>query len=1487
MDHYRPEWIHGVTPLVFAVDTTPASLHHDATPTELHDSNKAHNAFSAFYEYLTSKRQATDSSLKTEATTKTSSDPLSNTPSTDPRKSSSKATQNASSLTHHLARGSAEKSVFFSHARVVPVSHRHAFPPSKDPHGNQNAVSKLNSALYAVRNQKAVPAYDPYSDRSAKPISPVTAILAKNPIAGILPEGWIEKHTHALPSAILVVTSLLLTASSQEQARLEQHVASTIENITLSCAKKRESPIQVVCLVKISGDRPTPKELAAESERVANIKSTCRLTSGAVTCLHYYENINDGTGEKGFTFLQQDFEKVEKAVQDESMLYYLTQVRRCKRKYALLHHVKFTELQPYAVRYCIKIAMFYEFQGCVDSERRQKSATYWKEAYRILKDYYLNIKGRNGKNETKDQVKSSAESVSSIEKRQKVPMKSNENGHENSVTDELNLNDANSEYLPDDGVEVALVEPRNINSTQTTAPLGQQSDEITSRNGGKNEKASRDVLKEVGDDGDEMLTRSEDMVQQCLAVADILNIKLLSINYSYAMEWLNRPDSLNDPESRHEFTFQSLSKQIRTHIQVFLSLYNTQPGVSNHDMKHPIWLYLSFVARQRFVISEFLQRCPIPSNWSVSSDVETIRYCNAFHHYVTSGKAFLKLHAAVETSSTSTNKSGFHNILAKNDDKQRFVGCCSAHDIQSTWDKESKQDHLELALNSFRRALEVASGKGRIFARSIARVYYLMAGIHMKRHKSKLAADLLKKARSLVQGFPLIQTALDAALKECLTKVEQKYDPDFAALQLLSCEQSTLLSGNYISSLAKIAKQRDVNELKWGHSMEPFHYSFTFPRNLYASEGNIVEGMLHVSSNLPFPVKIEKIEIHTNVGKLVIDKTKTLLPSTMCRIESMVKIPVGCMKDVDAKILEKQGAKNPRRTTFGLTQIGGGVFGDTPQLSMSGGIVLACLSVDFIFSLQVGDEPRFAINLENRHRGSFPLTSEQSGNNKRSTIEEDNFVYSAWDRPDCFSVSSGPRCLRLFRANSQLEIINLTSPLVENRAMEGTVNRFVLKLQSGAAEKCRNIKMRVSCFSWINSEFSDSKNSSDGTESDKTSPLNRLPVIVEPASYPNDGECLPRWKTQHAGEWHHIAENMAFGSEYFAPVHLYRPIHSERSESDFGCMTKFTVDISYERKRLDPVYGCEIVESMLKTYQDTISWYSPVQTKFEIVPRNRYAASNVVNDVTKENSVASDKQTVISGMEVVLNCSMFCPEATSNIAVKVNRVSFEPANQENCVDVSLLNNKRLDNQTLYTAAHEDFSDQLTNGSKIKVSCLIRPEFKTNHVSEYKKILTSFGTMSIAFIPVSLRLPGGTLLDRLGHHPGKHGPLPIEDLPPFKVGTPLFYIEAAPFDVSFETIPPELKVAVPFEVKYIITNKTRRHQRLHVSMIESEGTASGMLVSGTINGALVLAPDEEKHVRYSLLIAKVGETALPTLNVSSRHYNSSFVLDCSRKVYVMP
>jgi len=712
MEDYPKELIDGVTPLVFAVDAVFVGEENATNTTQ------KSTAFETFFNYISSKKQKVlQTGTGSQQNSSAPLDPLSDILSSDPALAVAAAARKLPSFTNsrRSSNHNSKSSDFFSHARVVPVSSRHAFPPSKDPHGNQNAIAKLNHSLYAARKHKTMPApsqNNPYSGNgngNDNATSPLVAILAKNPIQGILPEGWFEKHTHALPSTLLIVTSLSLTASAYDQALLEQHLATTIENITATSAKKRESPIHVVCLIQLSGTIATAKEVAVELERIGNIRAVCRLGSGAITPWHYFGEKDGRTGEVNTIFVKDDFQKLQKAVEGESMLYYLTQVRRCKRKHASLHHGTFVELLPYAARYCIKIALFYEFQACTDQERGEKSTRHWREAYRNVRQYYQYLQGKTIVNSAVMKHVNDAETENLVTTT--VVSDDSETAAIDSLADPyMNTNGAPPpppppppppDSLPssesDDGVEVALMySPRTGNGKISIDPDKNESDK---KNGIPPELVNESDKNRGLASGGKILTHSEDMIQQCRAVADIVNIKLLLTNYASAIRSLANADSPLSPNSDKSQAnpFTSLAMQISTHAQVFLSTPRSLSKSRSENAFDPHWYFLSFVARQRLVVSEFLEKYPISKNVSVHVDIETASICNSCSQYMSCGEAYLKLASSVIRNLIN----GQETISDGADDKRRFVGCLSNQDIAAAWDIESKKDHLGMRTQHF------------------------------------------------------------------------------------------------------------------------------------------------------------------------------------------------------------------------------------------------------------------------------------------------------------------------------------------------------------------------------------------------------------------------------------------------------------------------------------------------------------------------------------------------------------------------------------------------------------------------------------------------------------------------------------------------------------------------------------------------------------------------------------------------------------------
>ena len=813
----------------------------------------------------------------------------------------------------------------------------------------------------------------------------------------------------------------------------------------------------------------------------------------------------------------------------------------------------------------------------------------------------------------------------------------------------------------------------------------------------------------------------------------------------------------------------------------------------------------------------------------------------------------------------------------------------------------------------------------------------------MKKSDYKSANEYLKLILPMVDSFPSVRIAVEAGIKKCSDEcgIEPVAVPSVALFLDGRCNR--LLSEESLVALQQSIVGEGKLKVPWPYDAklnQPFYYSFTFPSCSYALEGDTVAGLLHLHSNLPFPTKIKNIHIITNVGSVGFSKNalaQFIQPNETMSIFCIVSVPYGCMKNMDGKILERQTIKKQRRNTFGLTKIGGGVYGADTDNKQSGGLCLSCVEAEFEFNLPHNNKTCLAVSIQNHHRGSFPIPSESESdgtNQKRISLEEDNFVYSAWSRPDVFPMHSGPRCLRILEVQSQLEIIDMTSPLVNSKAMEGTVNRFLLKLRSGSTEKCKDLKMKVKCSSWIHSgNVSDEKVSNVADSHSIDSAL--LPLLVKSTSSKISSDksrfVLPGWEMANIrssengsseDDWVPIADNLNCASEMFCSFNLFKQISpSEDIESVHDHIkTKYTVDISYKQIRLDQRREHTHYESVIQTYQGTITWCLPFSTDFRVLSKSVSSPSgskHPTNNVSTQSS-PMENRIAASGKFVAVTCSLQSQEAANNLAAQVQSIDFEVSNgttffilsnlaidaqfishlpnsnlkagpQNSDCSISLVRKENTESSVLYEANGNEFCSKLTHGSKLKIAYTVRPKLSPVAKSHHGQLApTPLGLLKISFKPLPLNVDNGPELQFEDKFPSNHGPLPIEKLPPFRQRGPVVYVEGTPFEASFSTIPSIPRVASPFEVKYNLVNTTNLQQRIKVCMNESKRRSNDMLVSGIVNGELTLGPREAKVIRYSILVSKIGKAVLPALNISSVRYNSWIIRssqeDC---IYILP
>ena len=156
--------------------------------------------------------------------------------------------------------------------------------------------------------------------------------------------------------------------------------------------------------------------------------------------------------------------------------------------------------------------------------------------------------------------------------------------------------------------------------------------------------------------------------------------------------------------------------------------------------------------------------------------------------------------------------------------------------------------------------------------------------------------------------------------------------------------------------------------------------------------------------------------------------------------------------------------------------------------SLLGGKPLLCHGMSFLFAPVFGDvsgEVNTSRFIEMLIKKKKPKSVAPP---KRTPFEENNYVESAWARPAYVPLVQGPRCLRVLGPMAHMIVTNLTDALVNGKALEGTVNRILLKLEAGAGECCRDITYKVTCATTVIS--------SDGTTT-HLNPEEGVPVSTE------------------------------------------------------------------------------------------------------------------------------------------------------------------------------------------------------------------------------------------------------------------------------------------------------------------------------------------------------------------------------------------------------
>lgn len=757
---------------------------------------------------------------------------------------------------------------FFDRARILSISNRHGFPPSKDSTGQMNRTLKLSQARSAL-------AMNPTDANALR----LKRVLDTHPIEGILNAGWLEKHAAALPSVLLIVTTFQIHDKNAQDEQ-DAHLVETLEHLRESLASKRACSIRLVCLADTPDQPTTPSKV---DEWISRMKRECDLTTADVTMLQTSHDLETASlNSQNSTAVIGPMQKLHREIRDASWSYYQSLNRRVKLKLNLLAHDSQPMLMPLAVRYCFKVGVFYEFLLV-----HTKALKYFYKAYRLLQTYYLHLLG---KSIVWNPV--AASSVSAI-----VNPQSDESA---GIEISLGNNDsrANNEGGVSSGVEVALAD----DSYDEDDDLDDESDRLQAFQPKIARTAPLDIRKLFTE-----IDAPFDMANQCRKIADWLNFKLVQAGL--------QSSSFSDSDQG----ILAASSQWRRHCQVFLK---------HDDVNDPSWSYWAYVSHQRLVMSQLVERFPPRKLTSLVGLVrdEVLMQCSAWRNYVAAAEASLRV--GVEVRKAVVDVDAFSTApLPKANLRGRFIGSMDSEGLGPLLHDEAKRDHTgesvcevncwgfylshscsqEIALDMLTRAVtrfEKELEKSEIdddnrdalpslqdsSHRAGARIYYLFGGVLLGKKAYKEAIVFLEKAVKYSQGWEGLELVIRRMLIECYEKhlpsettTTDEQTSVIASMILDSYFNSQMSSRNLRRALDSFSSLSGGGTMKWhrdcideSSTSLPFSFAVTFPQSTHATAGDEARACVMIKSNLDYAVHINSVTLLSMAGDIQIPSDSLL-----------------------------------------------------------------------------------------------------------------------------------------------------------------------------------------------------------------------------------------------------------------------------------------------------------------------------------------------------------------------------------------------------------------------------------------------------------------------------------------------------------------------------------------------------------------------------------------------------------------------------------
>ena len=654
--------------------------------------------------------------------------------------------------------------LFFQTARVIPVSKKHAFPPSKDPTGTKNkkkvfqqqqqqqsssplmlglgsrhghsssssntttTTTPTSSSLHGVSGERRI-----HSSTSTTTTNNYYNRRNKNnnnnnnnsrmmveSVDGILPQAWLEKHAHALPSVLLVVAVVELSSDVYHMAQIEQSLSQSCDALKSSLASKRECKLHLVLLTTTTttnNDNQNNNNTLTTvqcNEKCDSIRTICRTSYFTTVPLPTIKNSSENENDQNPFLLVSNnnkvmLQKIAKSLRDASLEYYLNQVRRAKRKHSLTE-----EQEEYQIRYCFKIATFYEF---FNSE--EKALKYYTQAYKSILDYYQYLTQTIGLSNILPTTSTNTSSLqlnrnrsSSLNSVNKLKTTTND-----TLTSILSQNDEedDDEQQPydeedDDDDEETSYLPNNLMSSSsptTTTTSHQESIEVTYNTPTLLSSPSQNH------------NYPPDILHQCRGTADWLNYKLLTfllaiyqdITTLNSTEPTEPTDPLSIPTTKNtptkttttslETVLMAYMTQCRRHSQTFFTKLSSSQR--QEEEEEPSWHYWQYVCQQRMVMAYMgyqLFSSKQKLTYQTNAITQMMASCDSWKQYATLAENLLQLDSCLqeEKKLNSSNTSNPQELLHDSSSIAStvhgwFVGSINDTELQMKLQEECTKNH--------------------------------------------------------------------------------------------------------------------------------------------------------------------------------------------------------------------------------------------------------------------------------------------------------------------------------------------------------------------------------------------------------------------------------------------------------------------------------------------------------------------------------------------------------------------------------------------------------------------------------------------------------------------------------------------------------------------------------------------------------------------------------------------------------------------------